>query len=112
MTFTSETSGGVRINCWEDDHQDPVLVTTENASDLVEDDGLWTEFLYTTGRDYPTILAGADEEDYGLPVMRFYADGIPNGEYEILANLYTSGTGRDMRYYYGFTSADPKAELC
>ena len=47
----------------------------------------------------PSILAGVDEEDYGLPVMRFYESGIPNGEYEVIANLYTIQHGRDMRYY-------------
>ena len=97
-----------RINLWEDVHQDPVLTTTTEVSDLIEDDGEWTEFLYTSSRPYPTILAGADEEDYGLPVMHFYGDA-PNGTYELIANLYTSGSGRDMRYYYGFTPEDPKA---
>jgi len=109
VTFTTEGTSGTRINCWEDDHQDPVLVTTENVPDLVETDGLWTEFLYTPVRSYPTILAGADEEDFGLPVIHFFASGIPNGEYEVLANLYTSSAGRDMRYYYGYAPGDPKA---
>ena len=109
ITFISDGSTSIRINCWEDDHQDPVLTTTENTTDLVENDGQWTEFLYTPSRDYPSILAGADEEDHGLPVLRFYASGIPNGDYEILANLYTSSSGRDMRYYYGFNPGEPKA---
>jgi uncharacterized repeat protein (TIGR01451 family) len=109
VTFTSEEGVGLRINCWEDDHQDPVLITTESTAALVDNDGAWTEFLYTSSRDYPSVLAGVDEEDYGLPVLRCYDSGIPNGEYEVVANLYTSGSGRDMRYYYGFTPGDPKA---
>ena len=43
------------INCWEDDHQEPVLATTEVVGDLSETDGAWTEFLYTPVRNYPTI---------------------------------------------------------
>ena len=35
------------INLWEDDHQDPDLVTSTNPADLVVTDGQWTEFLYT-----------------------------------------------------------------
>ena len=35
------------INLWEDEHQDPDLVTSTNPADLVETDGQWTEFLYT-----------------------------------------------------------------
>ena len=51
----------------------------------------------------PSILADADEEDYGLPVMQFFRRRHSNGKYEVIANLYTSGAGRDMRYFYGFT---------
>ena len=29
----------ILINCWEDDHQNPVLATTEIVADLVETDG-------------------------------------------------------------------------
>ena len=108
VTFTSEGYTGIRINCWEDDHQDPVLTTTTDPTDLGETDGLWTEFLYTPSRPYPSLLAGADEENNGLPVMRFYTSGIPNGQYEVIANLYTNTAGRDMRYYYGYTPGDPK----
>ena len=104
-----EGGGGIRINCWEDDHQDPVLVPTTDPGDLIENDGLWTEFDYAS-RPFPSVMAGADEqEDYGLPEMRFYTSGIPNGEYQVWANLYTSNSGRDMRYYYGYTSGDPEA---
>jgi len=103
-----EGGGGIRINCWEDDHQDPVLPTTSDVGDLDETDGEWTEFDYS-GRPFPSVMAGVDEESLGLPVMRFYASGIPNGEYEVFANLYTSGSGRDARYYYGYTPGDPQA---
>ncbi len=98
-------SGEVQINCWEDAHQEPDLITTTSAGDLVADDGLWTEFE-SVSRGFPTVLAGVDEIDQGLPVMRFHAEGLANGTYELLANLYTSGTGRDMRYYYGFAPGD------
>jgi hypothetical protein len=98
------------INLWEDAHQRPVLATTTNAGDLVTTDGEWTEFHYVAGgRPFPSVMAGVDEEDYGLPTMHFYAVGIPNGTYEAIANLYTAGSGRDARYYYGFTPGDPKA---
>ncbi len=101
----------IQINCWEDQHQDPVLATTSDAGELSAVDGQWTELLYTRIRDYPTIMAGADEESYGLAVMRFYAVGIPTGQYEVLANLYTETSGRDMRYYYGYAAGSPKASF-
>ena len=95
------------INLWEDDHQDPVLATTSIVADIIETDGLWTEFLYTSSRPYPTILAHHREyEDYGLPLMHFYADGIPNGSYEVFANLYDNA---GMRYFYGYDPAYPMA---
>ena len=107
VTFTSEASGGVRINCWEDDHQDPVLVTTESPADLVETDGQWTEFFWPDSRPYPSVMAAADEyENNGLAVMHFLASGIPNGDYEVFANLYDNSA---MRYYYGYNSTDPNA---
>jgi len=122
ITVTSGTATGVSnafdvqasvseiiINCWEDAHQSPVLVTTTNPGELSTTDGRWTEFHWVSGRSFPAVFAGADEESYGLPVMRFYATGIPNGRYEVIANLYTQATGRNMRYYYGYTPENPKA---
>ena len=94
------------INCWEDEHQSPLLATTTNAGDLSTTDGQWTEFYYSL-RYYSTILAGVGEESHGLPVMCFYADGIANGQYEVIANLYTATSGRDMRYYYGYSPNEP-----
>jgi len=38
--------------------------------------------------------------------MHFYANDIPNGQYEVIANLYDNAA---MRYFYGFTAADPQA---
>ncbi len=108
ITITSESYLGFRIDCWDDAHQDPVLTTTEVVGDLSETDGLWTEFLYLPARDYPTILAAVDEDTLGLPVLHFFDSGLPNGDYEVFANLYTSGTGRDMRYFYGYTPGDPR----
>jgi hypothetical protein len=99
----------ITINCWEDNHQSPVLPTTTNAGELRPTDGIWTEFQFLPGRPFPAVFAGAEEENYGLPVMRFYATGIPNGRYEAIANLYTNNPGRDMRYYYGYTAGYPKA---
>lgn len=96
------------INCWEDFHQSPVLPTTTNSSDLITTDGKWTEFKHSR-RPYPGVFAGVDEENYGLPVMRFFRSGIKNGEYEIRAKFYTANTGRNMRYYYGYTPDNPKA---
>jgi len=110
IEFVSLDDTGLTFDCWDDSHQDPVLPTTTSTSDLHDDDGQWTEFHWVDGgRPFPAVFAGADEEDLGLPVMHFFADGIAAGEYEVRANLYTSGGGRDMRYYYGFDAADPKA---
>ncbi|MBZ5639646.1 MAG: hypothetical protein LAO51_12950, partial [Acidobacteriia bacterium] len=100
--------GTIAIDCWEDDHQDPVLPTTTDAGALDDADGQWTEFK-SPDRAYPTVFAGVNEEDHDLPLMRFYADGIQTGPYHIHAKLYTAGEGRDMRYFYGFEAAAPKA---
>ncbi len=94
------------INLAEDAHQEPILVTTSDPGQLIETDGAWTEFSYPTSRPFPAVFAGVNEENYGLPVMRFYAGGLPNGTYEIFANLYDNAP---LTYKYGFTAADPKA---
>jgi len=102
--------GTVYIECWQDAFQDPVLQTTTDSSALDEADGEWTEFHWISGgRPFPAVFAGVDEEEVGLPVMRFYAGGVPDGDYDVVANLFTSGPGRDMRYYFGFTEESPKA---
>ena len=55
----------------------------------------------------PGIFAGHDEwENNGLQPMHFFADNIPDGRYEVWANLYTA---RHTRYYYGFTEAEALA---
>jgi hypothetical protein len=102
-------SGTITINCWEDAHQSPVLPTTTDANQINTSDGIWTEFWYQCCRSYPSVFAGADEENIGLPVMRFYANGIQNGAYRVWGKLYTNDPGRDMRYYYGFSPEAPKA---
>ena len=99
------TAFETQIDLWEDANQDPVLATTSVVADLNDTDGQWTEFLYTPSRPYPSILAHHLEyEDYGLPMMHFFASDIPNGQYEVVANLYdTSG----IRYFYGFDPLTP-----
>ncbi len=97
----------IRIDCSDDTSQDPVLPTTTESEDLIADDGQWTELLWTSSRNYPTVFANVDEEALGLPVMRFYMSGIPNGTYEVIANLYDN---EPMRYFYGYTGDDPKAQ--
>ena len=106
-------SGGagteVTIDCWDDAHQEPVLETTTSAGALVNNDGKWTEFLYSSRRTYPAVFAGANEyENNSLPAMRFYASGIADGEYDVYANLYTQASGRDMRYYFGYSPSATK----
>ena len=95
------------INGWEDLHQDPVLATTSDVGVLTYNSaaGQWTEFLYTTSRPYPSIMASALHTTT-LPTMRFYAGGIPNGRYQVIANLYDNA---HMRYFFGYTSANPSA---
>ena len=95
------------IDASDNNHQDPVLTTTSDAATLTYNAaaGQWTEFLWTASRPYPSILASA-QHTATLPTMHFYAGGIPNGRYEVIANLYDNAP---MRYYYGFTSADPSA---
>ncbi|MFN2154937.1 MAG: hypothetical protein ACK2UX_06850, partial [Anaerolineae bacterium] len=92
----------IRINCWEDDHQDPVLPTIYSP-DLPDPlDNAWGEFQWDQ-RDYPGVFAGRDEEP---GTITFY-DNVPNGTYHIIANLYH---GLDsFRYYYGFDAGDPRA---
>ncbi|RPI99786.1 MAG: DUF4082 domain-containing protein, partial [Chloroflexi bacterium] len=105
---TVQAYAGAQINLGDDNHQLPVLVPSSNVP-LLENatDGLWTEFTHTS-RPYPSIMAPHNEyeNNVGLPLMRFYASGIPDGPYEVIANLYDNA---QMRYFYGFTPDDPLA---
>jgi hypothetical protein len=103
-------TGTILINCWEDNHQSPVLATTSDASQLIPNDGRWTEFLYPP-RGYPSVFAAAGEAAFGLPVMHFYDSGIANGTYQVYAKLYTNDPGRNMRYFYGYTPQAPTASF-
>jgi hypothetical protein len=104
VTFTSETGGGLQINCWEDDHQDPVLTTFTDPSLFVDTDGQWDEFHWNQ-RDYPAVFAGIPEAtDGSLETIHFFGE-VPNGTYRVIANLYHS---RDWRYHWGYTSEDPR----
>lgn len=103
------TDGGLGFDCWDDAHQTPVLATTADPSNIVDNDGLWTEFHWVN-RDFPAVFAAAGEAQLGLPVMNFHADGLADGTYEVIAHLYTNASGRDMTYFYGFTAGDPLAE--
>ena len=76
------------VNCWEDNHQDPVLATTTDPNVLTYNAaaGQWTEFHYTLGnRPFPSVMASALHTST-LPTMHFYAGGIPNGRYEVIAH--------------------------
>jgi len=94
------------IDCSADDHQDPVMVTTESVDTLYAnyDAGLWTEFLYLPSRDYPDITASALHTP--LSTMHFYSHGVADGTFQVIANLYDNAP---MRYFFGYTSADPSA---
>lgn len=101
----------VTVDLSVDGHQDPVLVTTSDIPTLVSNitNHLWTEFLYTTSRPYPSIMGAAHAQATPIPMadtMHFFSSGIPNGVYQVYANLYDTHT---LRYYYGYTSADPQA---
>jgi uncharacterized repeat protein (TIGR01451 family) len=95
------------LDCSNDSHQDPVLATTTDVNTLNYNlaAGQWTEFLYTLSRPYPSVMAAASYVGT-LPTMHFYANGIPNGRFRVIANLYDNAP---MRYYFGFTSAEPRA---
>ena len=106
VTFTSETGGGFQINCWEDANQDPVLTTFTDATQFVDTDGLWDEFLWLGFRDYPGVFAGIPEASGGtLGTFHCFGD-VPNGTYDVIANLYHS---RNWRYYWGYSASDPQA---
>ena len=40
--------------------------------------------------------------------MRFFTGGLANGTYDVYANLYTNDTGRNMRYYWGYSPSDTR----
>ena len=109
VTFTAEGYTGIRLNCWEDTSQDPVLTTTSDVPTLTANsqNAQWTEFLYVQSRPYPSVMASALHTT-GLPTMHFYATGIPNGQYEVIANLYDNAA---MRYFFGYTESDPAAQF-
>ena len=58
----------VQINCWENAHQEPLLTTTTNPTDLITTDNLWTEF-YWSGRALPGHLCGLHGNPAALPVL-------------------------------------------
>ena len=80
VTVTDAFQG--TINCWEDNHQDPVLYTFYDSTQFVPDDDQWDEFHYNQ-RDYPGVFAGQTENP---PVMKFYTV-VPNGTYRVIANF-------------------------
>jgi len=91
------TAAPIRINLWEDAHQNPALVTTSNVGDLDDSDNQWTEFFWS-GRGYPGIFASYNEQP---PLLRFSAP-VPNGSYTLVANLYWN---HNLRYRWGFSAA-------
>ncbi len=93
-------SRGIVINAWEDEHQEPILETTEEVADLQNDDDQWTEFLLTSNRTYPSVMASVNEDP---PILRIYDTSIPNGTYEVVANLYD---GSALQYYYSYDLAN------
>jgi hypothetical protein len=94
----------IRINCWEDDHQSPVLVTTDQFSQCLPNDGEWNEFLWQQ-RGYPVVCAWTSETNILHYGMRFFTSGVPNGEYYVVANLYgKSAQGITYKYYYSINN--------
>jgi len=88
------------INCSENNHQEPVLTTFTDPSLLNQNDGNWDEF-YWDYRGYPAVFASTAETNILQYGMRFYSSGIPNGEYNVVANLYGAGhLTNHYRYYY------------
>lgn len=86
---------------WVDTNQEPVLATTTNIPDLVQNDNQWTEFLWTS-RGYPGVFAATGESP---PLMRFYSN-VPNGTYTLAAGLYWN---RNLRYFWGYSAGSPEA---
>jgi hypothetical protein len=92
------------VNCWENEHQQPVLNTFANPALLNLRDNLWDEFEWSQ-RGYPGVFGGPRET---LPIMRFYA-AVPNGTYKMKANLYhTNSAPNVLRYYYGSQPSNPR----
>jgi hypothetical protein len=99
---------GATIQSWDDGHQDPVLPTVTNGGLLNDHDGQWDEFWAQGYRPTPALYAGHNEfESNGLQPIHFFSVGIPNGSYEVRANLYTY---IHTRYYYGFTRDEALAK--
>jgi hypothetical protein len=107
VTFTSPGGDeGIKINCQDDNHQDPVLATFTDPALFDDGDGKWDEFLWEGYRDFAGVFGGLAEASSGnLERMHFYGD-VPNGTYRVVANLYHS---RDWRYYWGYKPAAPRA---
>ena len=97
---TTDPQGAIRINVYDDANQSPVLATTTDGGALIDNDNVWTEFLYPV-RGYPGVFAATTENP---GVMRISAN-VPNGTYTMLANLYRNS---DLRYYWGNTAANPQ----
>lgn len=100
-TATSAAAPGdpIVISIADNAHQDPILTETTDAALLNATDNQWTEFLYAP-RGYPGIFAAVTETP---PLMRFY-QAVPNGTYQVIANLYW---GRNVRYFWGYSASTP-----
>lgn len=91
------------IDCWVDTQQSPVLTTFSNYSQL--NPNAWNEF-WEEWFGYPVVMGHSGNKS--LPTMRFYRS-VPNGTYEVYANLAGLG-GSAARYYYSFNDpANPLA---
>ena len=75
FTVTVTAFDGVTVNCWEDDHQDPVLVTFYDPLLFVPDDDQWDEFHYSNAA-LPGSLCRPDREPAGDEVLRCGAQRV------------------------------------
>ncbi|MEM3551631.1 MAG: hypothetical protein QXV01_11145, partial [Candidatus Bathyarchaeia archaeon] len=99
----------ILINCWEDSHQEPALQTFTNPNLLNPSDGEWDEFHWEQ-RDYPAVFASTAENNILRYGMTFSVSGVPNGEYDVVANLYGPGyTTNHYRYYYSINKGPEMA---
>lgn len=100
-------SAGTRFFSADNAHQEPVLSAWSNLNNPT--DNQWNEYIYPEGtpnrqrRPYAAVFASVDETP---PVMRFFQTNLADGDYVVVANLYSAGA---RRYYFGYDASDPKA---
>ena len=88
------------IDLWKDVNQAPILPTFSDYSQI--NSGSWNEY-WPQFSGYPRIMGHSGNDS--LPTLRF-SSSVPNGTYDVYANLAGSSQST-YRYFYGLDTSSP-----